>query len=143
MRTKSMVPNYDVLSLAAIASVALLSCLGCGGSDLVTVSGTVTLDGQPLESGTIVFQAQGMAMCVGNLGAGGRYELSTGRQEGIAAGTYQVTITAFQVIDQANDDSAPIPKLLTPVKYNIPETSGLTAAVQRVSNSFDFVLTSD
>ncbi len=142
MRTKSMVPNYDVLSLAAIASVALLSCLGCG-TDLVKVSGAVTLDGQPLESGTIVFQAQGMAMCVGNLGAGGRYYLSTGQQEGIAAGTYQVTITAFQVIDQANDDSAPIPKLLTPVKYNIPETSGLTADVQRVRNSFDFVLTSD
>ena len=142
MHIRSMAPTSRSLLLVAIAAVALLSCLGCG-SDLVKVSGKVTLDGQSLQSGTVVFQAPGMAMAVGNLDAAGRYELRTGQQAGVSAGQYRVTITAFRLIDQGDDGPAPIPELLTPAKYNIPDTSGLTADVQRGSSSFDFVLTSD
>ena len=43
------------LSLAILGALALTSVVGCGGVRHVPVSGTVTLDGQPLNGGILVF----------------------------------------------------------------------------------------
>lgn len=40
---------------AVVAIAVALASLGCGGEQKVRVSGTVTVDGEPLESGDITF----------------------------------------------------------------------------------------
>jgi hypothetical protein len=50
------VSNRIRLLFTVAAGVALLGLAsGCGGNPTAKVSGTVTLDGQPLENGTITF----------------------------------------------------------------------------------------
>jgi hypothetical protein len=115
----------------------LVMLAGCG-SPLASVSGTVTLDGQPLEQGRVVFQAPGLPTGVGEIRRGGRYQLQTGTQTGIATGHYVVTVSAYQVELNADGQSEPAFRLTTPAKYNSPETSGLSANIQPGGNQIDF-----
>jgi len=120
----------------------LLCCLllcGCG-SKLASVEGTVTLDGKPLSTGTVVFQNEGLPMGVGGLSSNGSYTIYTGDQPGLPPGDYQVTVSAYQTRPGRDEMEEPIPVLLTPPRYNKPETSGLTAKVTPGSNRFDFKL---
>lgn len=121
-----------------LAAACLLLLPGCG-SNLARVSGEVTLDGKPLETGTIVFQGEGQAMGVGEI-EGGSYAIKTGNERGLAPGKYRVTVSAFQTRPGASDMDEPVPAFLTPQRYNDPETSGLEVEVQPGSNTFDFPL---
>ena len=119
----------------------LLCLLLCGcGSKLAGVDGTVTLDGKPLSTGTVVFQNEGLPMGVGSLRSNGSYTVYTGDQRGLPPGDYQVTVSAYQTRPGRDAMEEPIPVLLTPPRYNKPETSGLTAKVTPGSNRFDFPL---
>jgi hypothetical protein len=70
---------------AWLLASALLA--GCGGPSATTVGGTVELDGQPLETGTIQFAAtDGQAPSQAAMIAGGRYQTELQRTE------YQVQI---------------------------------------------------
>ncbi|NQT37842.1 MAG: hypothetical protein HQ581_10155 [Planctomycetes bacterium] len=122
-----------LLALAAGLTV------GCG-SDLAEVTGTVSLDGGPLDSGTIVFQGPDLPQGVGQIGEDGSYRISTGTQRGLPPGQYRVTVTAYKTRTGRDEQEAPIPEFLTPVRYNNPETSGLTADVEPGGNRFDFTL---
>ncbi len=113
--------------------------VGCG-SNLASISGKVTLDGKPLTRGTVVFQTNGQAMGHAEIQPDGSYRIKTGDRRGLEPGTYQVTITAYKSLPNADDPSEPIPDLLTPVRYNKPASSGLTAEVKPDSNTFDFHL---
>jgi len=44
---------------AAFAALLVLSAVGCGGPAVSTVTGTVTVDGQPLKEGLIRFEPTG------------------------------------------------------------------------------------
>src|SRR4051812_33014495 len=90
-----------VLSGVTWWSLLLISLVtsGCGGST-AKVSGTVTLDGAPVEGspdlyGTVSFfrEGGGGAPAVGIIGSGGRYDLSTGTREGLEPGKYMVGIS--------------------------------------------------
>lgn len=84
-------------------------CGGCGGSDLPSVSGTVKLNGQPLTGGKLVFQPTGHgAQGYASIRADGTYEVRTGRQEGLAEGSYIVTVHA-----NAADGASRIPPRYT------------------------------
>jgi hypothetical protein len=85
--------------LAALASAALTGC--DSGPTLVPVSGTVTLDGKPLEGANIAFvpdssnpapQTQGMDVT----GSSGNYKVMYNNRSGIAAGKYKVTISKLE-----------------------------------------------
>jgi hypothetical protein len=126
--------------LPRLLPIALcLLAAGCG-SDLVAVTGTVTLDDGPLPRGTIVFQAEGAPTGYGEIQSDGSYEIRTGDRRGMMPGTYRVTVTAYQVVE-GGDAGEVIPALLTPARYNDPATSGLTAEVGSGSNHFPFALT--
>ena len=122
---------------------------GCGAESdpeldkLVPVSGKVTLDGKPLPRGTVVFHADNAAQGYAEIRSDGSYRVKTGDQRGLMPGTYRVTITAYKTLPStaADDPEEPVPDLLTPPRYNKPDTSGLVAEVQPGSNSFDFSLT--
>lgn len=124
------------------ACVALSLLLAGCNSDLAHVSGTVTLDGQPLDHGRVTFQADGKAMAIGDIRSNGSYQMMTGAQAGVAPGNYRATVSAYQIKPGDDDLGEPIPVLLTPQKYNSPAESGLTADVQPGGNVIDLQLTS-
>jgi hypothetical protein len=129
-------------------TLALTSFSGCGNG-LASVSGSVTLDGQPLRGGngvrgTVTFQpksGQG-ATAVGNLDENGKFVLSTGSQKGVAPGDYLVACSATQIIPSKNPGGTPSGRRVTPLKYADAQTSGLQFTVQSGGNEFELPLVS-
>ncbi|MCA9089244.1 MAG: carboxypeptidase regulatory-like domain-containing protein [Planctomycetaceae bacterium] len=119
---------------------------GCGSGvpsdrpDLATVTGTVTLDGQPLEGADVTFQPESARPSVGTTDSSGKYELIyLNDVKGAVVGPNRVMITTRR--DGADDDpSSNVPERL-PKKYHAEST--LSADVEAGSNVFDFDLTSE
>ena len=122
----------------AATSVLLTGC----GSDLAKVSGTVRLDGKPLDRGTVTFRAEDQAMAVGQIASDGKFQMKTGTQWGVAPGSYRVTVSAYQTRPSEDDLGEPIPILLTPARYNSEQESGLRAEVKPGSNQVNLSLIS-
>jgi hypothetical protein len=133
-----------VVTPILIASPMLLGC----GNKPATVSGTVTLNGQPVEGsrelyGTVSFYPTGGgAPAVGIIGSGGSYSVETGSQTGLAPGSYRVAVAVKKIHPPATPEGLTRPERISPVKYSKPEQSGLTAEVEPGSNTFDFALES-
>jgi hypothetical protein len=111
------------------APFMILACIGCGGGkeppkDRTTVTGTVTLNGQPLPGGTIYFESAGGIGTSMIIGDGGKY--STDRAP---IGMNRVTIET-QSLQYGN--TAAYVKI--PTKYGDAMTSGLTADVKAGDN---------
>jgi hypothetical protein len=135
---------------AAIMAVGLLNLAGCSEDDLPreAVSGSVTLDGNPLNSGVITFvpngpdiPSQGGAPVVD-----GKYSIP--RAQGLVPGKYKVVISSGEGRPEKKVDTAtdmpgmpPIPaKQAIPPQYNA--ASILEASVTAGGkNQFDFNLT--
>ena len=107
-------------------AMALVAVVGCGsGSKIVPVSGTVTLDGQPLANAFVGFQPQatgGAQAGVGSYGmtdAAGKFTLKTSDKDeaGAVVGTHRVEITVKEVADDRDPKLRPKAKVL-PTKYN-------------------------
>jgi hypothetical protein len=140
-----------------LARLAVCICLalcpasgGCGGADddlpRQTLSGTVSLDGRPLEVGIIQFQP---ASAQEPLPAGAQIKdgaFKVPREEGPTPGNYRVFITSSGGKEptpaRTGEESRPgvVPDLI-PVRYNTEST--LTAKVEADKpNAFEFVLKS-
>lgn len=126
----------------------VLGSSGCRPSP-VTVSGLVTLDGQPLaiasdSRGTIVFQpisGQG-STASGLLDSSGHFQLATGASLDIAPGKYQVAISVVQLLPQS-EGAEQGAKSVTPAKYSSANTSGFEVDVLPAANKFKFDLSSN
>lgn len=135
-------PLARLLVLACMA-VAPLAC-GSTGPGMAPVSGKVTYNGKPVPKGSVTFASttQGGRNATGQLDANGFYKLQTENPgDGALIGDYLVTIYAHDepILDYIPKKPIP-PKILTPTKYEKPETSGLKATVKSGSNTFDFEL---
>ena len=135
-------------AILAATTAAILTITGCG-SEFATVTGTVTLDGEPLAGGpelrgTVYFYPEGGAGApgVGILDSSGQYSLQTGSQEGVRPGPYVVAVSATQIIMPTTPGGMPAGKPITPRKYGDARQSGFRADVQPGSNTFDFPLVS-
>jgi hypothetical protein len=105
---------------------------GCGGLNLVPVSGKVMLGNKPLTGGAVSFNpdpAKGnnaRVMCIGRINAQGRYELTTSgvngsdTGKGAPLGWYKVTLITTLPGEQ------PIP---VHSKYTDPERTPLSIEV--------------
>jgi hypothetical protein len=147
------------LLLGAIALV------GCGESDslpTVSVNGTVTLGGKPLEGAVVAFTPTGAEgqSASGTTDASGRYSLTTRTSDGAIPGDYKVTITKYDAPPPTTggpaettpeggmpasytgaDPDTPPSKNLLPEKYANGDTSGFTAKVTAgAPNTHDFAL---
>ena len=105
---------------------SVIALAGCGNSDLVSVEGLVTLDGEPLADAVVVFIAPDRPCATARTNMDGEFNMETGSAEGIKPGEYSVSVTAFQ---KSKKTGKPIPKLAIPEKYSKPESSELTAVV--------------
>lgn len=133
-------------SVSFLLTLVALAGGGCWGNNLgATVSGTVTLDGEPVGPGVVTFAADNNTAepAVGQLGSDGSYQLSTGDQRGLAPGTYRVAVQAFQPPENlaAGERSFEPSKPLVPEKFMKVSTSGLQFDVAAGHNSIDLALT--
>jgi hypothetical protein len=139
-RTKTL------LSLSAVVCYLFLTA-GCGGdSRRQAIEGTVTLDGQPLETGQISFRPQpgSPGPTAGAPIAQGRFSIKP--KGGTFAGGFRVEITASRPTGRKVPDrftGSPVDEIsqYLPAKYNTQ--SELTAQVKAEGpNRFEFTLDS-
>lgn len=137
-------------SIAAALAVALLliSFIGCGRpKTTATVSGVISLDGEPLKSGAISFYpiSGGSSMAAQSAGAtidkGGRYRTE------ILPGRFRVEISSSRPVGQRKryEDlpDSPMDDILeevVPAAYNTAST--LTRNISLDTKTLDFVLQS-
>jgi predicted RNA-binding protein with TRAM domain len=138
------------LSLAVLGALTLTSAVGCGGVRRVPVSGTVTLDGQPLNGGYLVFTpdtAKGNTArisCTSRI-KDGRYDLETNgvtRAEsgsGVPPGWYKVT---FRMLEESTKKH-PIAPINVNEKFKSVEKTPLSVEVKDnpEPGAYDFKLT--
>jgi hypothetical protein len=126
-----------------------LTCWGCDGSDLGTVSGTVTLDGEPLAGAQVVLMPQGDGSpSYGETDDQGRYSLTHTRGDsGALIGPHTVSISVEEEeeydasgMDEGSIMEKPDKPNKVPARYN--EETELTREVQAGDNTLDFPLTS-
>lgn len=121
--------------------LALLVLHGCGGKLESSVSGVVTIDGELLHTGRVVFHAvAGGAMAYGTIDAAGQYRITTGREKGLTAGDYVVTVVATETPSGPIGES--YGKLISPIQYATKKESGLKFTVQSGANRVDLPLRS-
>jgi len=135
--------TLSVLSL--VVALGLLGVAGCGGGNPATVNGTVTYNGQPLETGTVAFYpVDGGPAAYANIQSDGTFRASTGQQKGLALGEYRISVQATGPMPEPGpqNDWEPVPESLIPESYNSPETSGLTATITPGENQVDLELVS-
>lgn len=143
--------RYDKFAFPLILVIAML-ITGCGGEsyELVPVSGTVTLDDEPLAGATVQFQPIGGESgdpgpgSAGRTNAEGRFELETQtspRQSGAVAGMHRVRIYSFSPetpLEGDVDTQRPVERV--PERYNY--RSSLTFPVpEGGTDEADFDLT--
>jgi len=146
------------LLLFSLAVVAVAAS-GCGksGPNVKTagVSGSVSLDGKPLEGVTVVFVGEGGKFIgMGKTGLGGKYRLDSGSipgKQGAMVGTNQVYFT--KALDNMPQEPPMIPPdhvviaepkdSSIPAQYSDPVKPALSFDVpERGTESADFQLTS-
>src|SRR5262249_36491429 len=140
---------------AAAVAVAVLSWFvgGCDtrgstGAAGGTVSGTVTLDGEPLRLGVVTFHpvASGPS-AIGPVTKDGTYQLNLGNDRSIPAGECRVTVDAAELAAfEEGPGGAPRPprpgKRITPDKYAKKETTDLRVTVKAGANKIPLELKS-
>jgi len=137
-----------------------IAVAGCGGGPrLAKVTGRVTVVGQPLTTGTIMFHPESGPTAVGGINADGTYTLSTLKPgDGAVVGAHRVTIEATKVgpgsmveaksLEEEMKLATKVDRILVAgkVEYLVPQklsqvdTSGLTAQVEAKANQIDFDL---
>lgn len=127
--------------LCSLGIAAALALAGCGGPSSSSVSGKVTLAGQPVTQATVNFyNAKTGVAASAALGADGSYKIT----ENLPAGSYAVSIVPLADVSrppmpgQAATPSAPSP---VPGKYQSDASSGLTAEVKPgITDGLNFAL---
>jgi len=132
--------------------LAALTFAGCGasGPETAPVSGTVTLDGSPVDGAAVVFVPAG----------GGRPASATTDPSGnftleANVGRNAVTVSKTKPIGDVPVEEGAEPELmpddseeveveyLVPMKYGLPSTSGLSVDVQKGMDPVTLTLTSE
>jgi hypothetical protein len=138
--------------------LALISLVGCGGNPAgypatAPVTGTVTLDGVPLEGASITFSPARGRSSSGTTDAEGKYELNyTGAIQGAMLGTHRVMISKW-ITDPDYVPTAEEREWVKEGEYQLPsieslperyrgKASELSAEVKDTKNVIDFALTS-
>jgi hypothetical protein len=145
--------------VAALAA-GLLAAAGCGGPEMGTVSGRVTVGGVPVTEGVVMFHPVNGPTAVGAIQKDGTYSLTTFKPgDGAVVGAHTVTISATSVgagkmVEAASLDEeiaksgknatkwlvAGDVKWVVPEKYSRPETTDQKATVTGGENAIDFDL---
>ncbi len=127
----------------ALALFAASLLTGCGGGEpdkgpTGTVSGTVTLSGQPLSGGTIRFSADQKTPFGADLDGTGKFTIGSP----VLTGTYKVTVYPPAIGPSAGPDGKMRPAVPSAYKSNIPanyqteQTTDMSQTVNEGENTF-------
>lgn len=139
--------RFGSLGVLLIAIACLTS--GCGSSGehpTAKVSGLVTIDGQPLKFGSVLFVPEGnLPSAEANIRSDGTYDLGTyTSNDGAVIAKHKVMITARLASGSALPEDSVKGAAGTvsaiPEKYGDLEKSGLVAEVTADTNEIDFAL---
>ncbi|HUG70343.1 MAG TPA: carboxypeptidase regulatory-like domain-containing protein [Pirellulaceae bacterium] len=126
------------LSLTALLGAILVT--GCGPSKepTGTVSGTVTLDGEPVESGQVDFVSSEGFAATGSI-TNGQFTLDAS----LPVGKYSVGVGPPALTEAPGEEGgdAAVPESPVPASYHTPGTSGLSEDIQEGENSVTIKLT--
>lgn len=121
---------------------ALLGCSGAAdGPEQFSVSGTVTLDGEPVAEGSITLESSDDAGGTegGSISAG-KYQVDTTAGPKVVRISAPIVVGERKLYDTPDSPMAKITEESIPAAYNTEST--LTATVSADSTSFDFALES-
>ncbi|MEO2045574.1 MAG: hypothetical protein ABGX16_03250 [Pirellulales bacterium] len=130
----------------------MIALVGCGSNlpKLYPVSGTVTLDGEPLAAGHVLLYLDGagggMSQDAPNgVIQDGKYEILTGKRSGASAGSYKVVVKATNYSGDAPPmvgTAVPIRSLID-VEYSNPSQTPLVLEVvtEPRDGAYDFEVT--
>lgn len=140
----SLFPNTKLFSSPTLVALAIcvLVMPGCDGGDprTATVSGRVTLDGQPVDSGSILLLSETGDSGGAELDSGGAYSLVC------KPGKYLVAVMPIPV--EVGQDGRPLNPMQAGRSTKIPKhyqdvgSSELAVEVNSGDNTFDVVLVS-
>ena len=116
-----------MFAMAAWASLVFLAGCGSSGPELFPVSGTVTVNGKPLPTGSVQFIGTGLRPAYGQIGADGKFKLATDDQEGCAAGTFKVVVSAQEV--KGTEATGEIVVPLAPERYASVEKTNVEVTI--------------
>lgn len=140
-------------SVQFLCVVCLVLCAGCGSdrTPLGKVSGTVSYQGQPIASGTIIFEVAGARPANGKIVDGKITEVTTYEtNDGVPVGQAKIAVFATSAgnagaaVTSGDPGSLPAPgqsymdagaQSLIPAKYNDPSTSGLDREIKEGENT--------
>ena len=128
--------------LSFILSFLLILLSGCGQPYNASISGTVTIDGAALRTGTIAFSpTAGGPVAYALIGADGRYSARTGSDEGLVAGDYVATVVAMSGSRPGSKNFfMDLGTRLVPARYGDPKRSGLHFTIAPGVNHIDLPL---
>lgn len=157
--------RWGLCAVLVVAGLALWAGCDSGGysGPSGTVSGTVTLNGEPVPQGcTVVFLSDKGFTATGQVGAGGNYQLSVvgkggSTTSGVPAATYQVSVSPPASGEGAEGDYDAIMEEaakagegqpeesqaeaeVIPAKYQSSGTSGLSFDVKEGPNTINIPL---
>ncbi|MCO6048163.1 hypothetical protein NG895_30070 [Aeoliella sp. ICT_H6.2] len=127
------------VSCAVLLLCGVLCIAGCGGNK-GTVTGSASLNGEPLTSGRVAFFQDGQAPAIANISEDGSFQLAIGSSKGIEPGEYKVTVSSYDVGKASSPQNPPPVKLITPKNYSDVTTTPLTSTVVKGSNQIDLEL---
>lgn len=146
-------PGLVRLTMAtAVCGLVLLCGCSSGGyrGPTGTVSGKVTLDGQPVPQGCVVsFLSPAGHVSSGVVGADGKFQLGTKENPNVPVATYNVTVsTPAEKMSQADYDkymsgeggAKPAAASAIPEQFTNPTTSGVSKEVKPGPNTIDIEL---
>ena len=125
--------------------LSVVAAAGCGDKDWGYVTGTVTLGGDAVGPGTVMFEQidphNDTRAAVGHFKEDGKYVLkSAGNREGANVGEYQVTIHAGGQEAFGDEQTDPNQAARIPDRYRDSQSSGLTATVEPGNTTINFDL---
>jgi hypothetical protein len=134
-----------IRNLVALATVSVVACVGCGPkTDKLPISGKVTLDGVPLDSGAIRFVSQGGAklQATGAMIQAGDFSIPA--EKGLLTGVYHVTISSpdakakpTMVSEYPGGPAIPVAPDRIPPEYNT-ESQKTIEVTSDGDNEFNF-----
>jgi len=134
----------SIVRLLVLSAILLAGCRGRPADQppLGTVTGKVTLDGQPLEGATIFFSPEGGGRTsAARTDAEGRYALTyIGREMGAKVGQHTIRLTTSEEITNPKTGRSMHTPEKLPRRYN--EKSELVRTVTGGENTIDLDLSS-
>ncbi len=143
-------PRTCMQKILVLIAFLLCPLAGCGQSLPATVSGTVTLDGQDLPEGprvagsVIYYPIGGGAAAYGTVTSGGKYNMQTGKTNGLQLGEYLVTVRVVDIAPPppGGYNNPPASRTVIPLRYKDRQRSDLQVQVGQGGNEIDLQLTS-